>query len=68
MPHAALALFAFWNSRNGAAVRLGALAGARWVPGAGEYTPVAALLLPDGSRGVRENGPATGATPGPTTC
>ncbi|GAA3174646.1 hypothetical protein GCM10010486_47600 [Nonomuraea roseoviolacea subsp. carminata] len=46
MPRAALALFAFWNSRNGAAVRLGALAGARWVPGAGEYTPVAALLLP----------------------
>ncbi|MEU7830416.1 MULTISPECIES: NAD(P)-dependent oxidoreductase [unclassified Nonomuraea] len=46
MPHAALALFAFWNSRNGAAVRQGALAGARWVPGAGEYTPVAALLLP----------------------
>ncbi|MEV6034612.1 NAD-dependent epimerase/dehydratase family protein [Nonomuraea sp. NPDC052116] len=46
MPHAALALFAFWNSRNGAAVRQGALAGARWVAGAGEYTPVAALLLP----------------------
>ncbi|MFI7706141.1 hypothetical protein [Nonomuraea sp. NPDC049480] len=46
MPDAALALFAFWNSRNGAAVRLGALAGARWVRGAGEYTPVAALLLP----------------------
>ncbi|WP_153262594.1 NAD-dependent epimerase/dehydratase family protein [Nonomuraea phyllanthi] len=46
MPEAALALFAFWNSRNGAAVRQGALAGARWVAGAGEYTPVAALLLP----------------------
>ncbi|MFI7127208.1 NAD-dependent epimerase/dehydratase family protein [Nonomuraea sp. NPDC050153] len=46
MPHAALALFAFWNSRNGAAARQGALAGARWVAGAGEYTPVAALLLP----------------------
>ncbi|TDD00852.1 NAD-dependent epimerase/dehydratase family protein [Nonomuraea deserti] len=46
MPGAALALFAFWNSRNGAAVRMGALAGARWVRGAGEYTPVAALLLP----------------------
>src|SRR5215213_2842171 len=28
MPEAALALFAFWNSRNGAAVRQGALAGA----------------------------------------
>ncbi|MFI6599983.1 NAD-dependent epimerase/dehydratase family protein [Nonomuraea sp. NPDC050536] len=46
LPYAALALFAFWNSRNGAAVRMGALAGARWVPGASEYTPVAALLLP----------------------
>ncbi|MBB5780735.1 NAD-dependent epimerase/dehydratase family protein [Nonomuraea jabiensis] len=46
LPDAALALFAFWNSRNGAAVRQGALAGARWVAGAGEYTPVAALLLP----------------------
>ncbi|WP_431906784.1 NAD-dependent epimerase/dehydratase family protein [Nonomuraea jabiensis] len=46
LPNAALALFAFWNSRNGAAVRQGSLAGARWVAGAGEYTPVAALLLP----------------------
>lgn len=46
MPDAALALFAFWNSRNGAVVRQGALAGARWVAGAREYTPVAALLLP----------------------
>ncbi|WP_214321302.1 NAD-dependent epimerase/dehydratase family protein [Nonomuraea sediminis] len=46
LPGAALALFAFWNSRNGAAVRMGALAGARWVPGAAEYTPVAALMLP----------------------
>jgi hypothetical protein len=46
MPGAALALFAFWNSRNGAAVRQGALAGARWVPAADEYMPVAAIMLP----------------------
>jgi hypothetical protein len=46
MPDSALALFAFWNSRNGAAVRQGALAGARWVPAADEYMPVAALMLP----------------------
>lgn len=45
-PDAALALFAFWNSRNGAAVRQGALAGARWVRAAREYMPTAALLLP----------------------
>ena len=47
-PHAALALFSFWNSRNGAAVRLGALAGARWVPAMNEYTPCTALVLPRG--------------------
>jgi hypothetical protein len=46
MPDAALALFSFWNSRNGAAVRLGALAGARWVPATNEYTPCTALVLP----------------------
>jgi nucleoside-diphosphate-sugar epimerase len=45
-PDAALALFAFWNSRNAAAVRLGALAGARWVSAAGEYVPTPALVLP----------------------
>ena len=45
-PDAALALFSFWNSRNGAAVRLGALAGARWVPAMNEYTPCTALVLP----------------------
>jgi len=47
-PDAALALFSFWNSRNGAAVRLGALAGARWVPAMNEYTPCTALVLPRG--------------------
>jgi nucleoside-diphosphate-sugar epimerase len=46
LPDAAIALFAFWNSRNAAAVRLGALAGARWVSAAGEYVPTPALILP----------------------
>ena len=46
MPDAALALFSLWDSRNGAAVRLGALAGARWVPAVNEYTPCAAIILP----------------------
>jgi hypothetical protein len=46
IPDAALALFAFWDSRNGAAVRQGALSGARWVPAANEYLPGAALMLP----------------------
>lgn len=45
-PSAALAFFANWNSRNGAAVRVGALTGADWVGAASEYTPCAALLLP----------------------
>lgn len=46
MPQAALALFSLWDSRNGAAVRLGALSGARWVGAVNEYTPCAALILP----------------------
>jgi hypothetical protein len=46
MPDAALALFSLWDSRNGAAVRLGALTGARWVGAVNEYTPCAALILP----------------------
>jgi hypothetical protein len=46
MPRAALALFSLWDSRNGAAVRLGALSGARWVGTVNEYTPCAALILP----------------------
>jgi nucleoside-diphosphate-sugar epimerase len=46
LPDAALAFIAFWNSRNGAAVRQGALAGARWVTATNEYTPLNALILP----------------------
>jgi len=46
MPQAALALFSLWDSRNGGAVRLGALSGARWVASVNEYTPCAALILP----------------------
>ncbi|GLL02153.1 hypothetical protein [Dactylosporangium matsuzakiense] len=45
-PHAAIALYANWHSRNGGAVRLAALAGARWAAAASEYTPTVALLLP----------------------
>ncbi|MFJ9696142.1 NAD-dependent epimerase/dehydratase family protein [Kitasatospora sp. NPDC101183] len=46
MPDAALALFALWDSRNGAAVRFGALSGARWVGAVGEYFPCVAIILP----------------------
>ncbi|MCT2591764.1 hypothetical protein LHJ74_17990 [Streptomyces sp. N2-109] len=46
MPDAALALFALWDSRNGAAARFGAMAGARWVGAVGEYFPCVALILP----------------------
>ncbi|MFE3769224.1 hypothetical protein [Streptomyces sp. NPDC059122] len=46
MPHAALALFALWDSRNGAAVRFGALTGARWVGAVNEYFPCVAIILP----------------------
>ncbi|MFE0427232.1 hypothetical protein [Streptomyces sp. NPDC058953] len=46
MPNAALALFALWDSRNGAAVRFGALAGARWVATVNEYFPCVATVLP----------------------
>ncbi|RJQ75890.1 hypothetical protein D5S19_31185 [Amycolatopsis panacis] len=46
MPGAALALFSLWDSRNGGAVRLGALTGVRWVRAVNEYTPCAALILP----------------------
>ncbi|MGP3983158.1 hypothetical protein [Streptomyces sp. KR80] len=45
-PDAALAFFTSWNSRNGAAVRMGALLGARWVEATREYTPTVALVLP----------------------
>ncbi|MEE1770911.1 hypothetical protein PUR34_22900 [Streptomyces sp. JV185] len=46
LPDAALALFALWDSRNGAAVRLGAMAGARWVGAVNEYFPCVAIVLP----------------------
>ncbi|MEU8762411.1 hypothetical protein [Streptomyces sp. NPDC048659] len=46
MPDAALALFALWDSRNGAAVRFGALTGARWVGAVNEYFPCVAIVLP----------------------
>lgn len=45
-PEAAVVFHANWCSRSGAAVRLGALAGARFVRAAQEYTPTVALLLP----------------------
>ncbi|MEU7822416.1 NAD-dependent epimerase/dehydratase family protein [Catellatospora sp. NPDC049133] len=45
-PNAALALFAFWGSRNGAAMRLGALSGAQWVRTVNEWTPTNAVVLP----------------------
>ncbi|QNP74828.1 NAD(P)-dependent oxidoreductase [Streptomyces roseirectus] len=45
-PDAALALFALWDSRNGAAVRMGALAGARWAGAVNEYFPCVAIVLP----------------------
>ncbi|MGA4844494.1 hypothetical protein [Streptomyces sp. G45] len=46
LPDAALALFALWDSRNGAAVRWGALAGGRWVEAVNEYFPCVAIVLP----------------------
>ncbi|MBI0293481.1 hypothetical protein JBE04_02990 [Streptomyces sp. PRKS01-29] len=45
-PDDAIAFYSNWNARNGGAVRLGALAGARWVTSAAEYTPTVALMLP----------------------
>ncbi|MFE9613346.1 hypothetical protein [Streptomyces sp. NPDC006012] len=45
-PGAAIAFFTSWNSRNGAAVRMAALRGARWAVAAQEYTPTVALVLP----------------------
>ncbi|MEV6908160.1 hypothetical protein [Amycolatopsis sp. NPDC051071] len=45
-PHAGIAFYTNWNSRNGAAVRLAALAGASWVTATQEYTPTVALALP----------------------
>lgn len=48
IPQAALVLFSLWDSRNGAAVRLGALSGARWVAAVNEHAQCAALILPRG--------------------
>ncbi|NBH03200.1 NAD(P)-dependent oxidoreductase [Amycolatopsis sp. SID8362] len=45
-PHAGIAFYTNWNSRNGAAVRLAALAGRRWAAATQEYTPTVALALP----------------------
>jgi nucleoside-diphosphate-sugar epimerase len=45
-PRAALAMYTNWNCRNGAVVRIGALAGAAWAPAVCEYTPDLALVLP----------------------
>lgn len=46
-PRAAVAYYANWDSRNGAAVHLAALAGASWVRAHPEdYTPSLALCLP----------------------
>ncbi|MEU2826940.1 hypothetical protein ABZ763_32920 [Streptomyces bacillaris] len=47
LPDAPLALYANWNSWNGAATRAAALQGAAWVPAVpGEWTPSLALVLP----------------------
>ncbi|MFE5996928.1 MULTISPECIES: hypothetical protein [unclassified Streptomyces] len=47
LPDAPLALYANWNSWNGAATRAAALQGASWVPAVpGEWTPSLALVLP----------------------
>ncbi|MGC0315940.1 hypothetical protein [Kitasatospora acidiphila] len=46
-PDEALAFYTHWNSRNGAAVRLAALAGASWVRAVPEeFTPTLAVSLP----------------------
>ncbi|MFD7730124.1 hypothetical protein ACFV6F_07035 [Kitasatospora phosalacinea] len=46
-PRAALAFYANWDSRNGALVRLAALAGANWVRALDDdYTPVLTVVLP----------------------
>ncbi|MEV4320046.1 hypothetical protein [Actinocrispum sp. NPDC049592] len=46
MPDAALLLTASATSRNGGAVRQGAIAGARWVPAAREHVPPTGIVLP----------------------
>ncbi len=46
LPHDAIAFYANWNSRNGAAVRMAAAAGADWATAVNEYAPCLALMLP----------------------
>ncbi|UUV29018.1 hypothetical protein NQK81_30140 [Amycolatopsis roodepoortensis] len=46
LPGDAIAFYANWNSRNGAAVRMAAAAGADWATGVNEYAPCVALMLP----------------------
>lgn len=54
-PEKPLAFFAGWSSLDGAAVRLGALAGARWVESVSPWVPTLALVLPaDIARGFSE--------------
>ncbi|MFF8608910.1 NAD(P)-dependent oxidoreductase [Streptomyces sp. NPDC015346] len=61
-PDAAVAFYTNWNSRNGAAVRMAALAGADWAEGLDEYTPCLALMLPAPvARGYRAYADTTGA-------
>ncbi|MBS2532707.1 NAD(P)-dependent oxidoreductase [Catenulispora sp. NF23] len=47
-PDAAIVLYNNWSSRNGAVLRLAALAGARWAAPVAEYTANVALILPAG--------------------
>ncbi|WP_414939650.1 hypothetical protein [Amycolatopsis sp. cmx-11-51] len=46
LPDDAIAFYANWNSRNGAAVRMAAAAGADWATAVNEYAPCLALMLP----------------------
>lgn len=46
LPEDAIAFYANWNSRNGAAVRMAAAAGADWATAVNEYAPCLALMLP----------------------
>ncbi|MFI6304564.1 hypothetical protein ACIBCH_22045 [Amycolatopsis thailandensis] len=46
LPDDAVAFYANWNSRNGAAVRMAAAAGASWATAVNEYAPCVAMMLP----------------------
>ncbi|WP_409496025.1 hypothetical protein [Amycolatopsis sp. cmx-11-12] len=46
LPDEAIAFYANWNSRNGAAVRMAAAAGADWATAVNEYAPCVAMMLP----------------------